>query len=407
MKIMSDQSRLPLPLVLDGATGTEYMKAGLPAGDCLEYWASEHPEVVAQVARSYAQAGSNVVYAPTFLANAGNLKMYGLSEQVQRLNTTLVQTVKESLQGMPVLVAGDMSTTGLIPEPFGETEFVHLIGIYAEQASALAEAGADLLVVETMSSLCECRAAVLGARQTGLPLMVTMTVDAEGRTMWGDDVLASLVTLQDMGIFAFGLNCSQGPEDMVDLFQRIAPYAKVPLAAKPNAGEPPLSAVQFSDRCAKLMRRGVQIIGGCCGTDPTYVEALRHMVDSFDISKVQIKPAEYEILAAGKQVYYLDEGLEFSQPIRCEVDMSDALLEAGHESCDAVLIHLDTPDDGYRFSLNAHMVDMPVAFESESLEALDSALLHYNGKALVASVNCELEREQLEEVAARYGATVL
>ena len=225
--------------------------------------------------------------------------------------------------------------------------------------------------------------------------------------MWGDDALAALVTLQDMGIFAFGLNCSQGPEDMLAQFQRLAPYAKVPLAAKPNAGNPPLTAVQFSDRCAKLMRQGVQIIGGCCGTDPTYVSALRHMVDGFDISKVQIKPAEYSILAAGKQVYYLDEDLEFSQPVRCEVDMSDALLEAAGESCDAVLVHLDTPDDGYRFSLNAHMVDMPVAFQSESLEALDSALLHYNGKALVSSVNCELEREQLEEVAARYGATVI
>lgn len=404
---MSDQTRLSLPLVLDGATGTEYMKAGFPSGDCLEYWASQHPQVVAQVARSYAQAGSNVVYAPTFLANGGNLKMYGLDDQVHQLNTTLVRTVKEALQGLPVLVAGDMSTTGLIPEPFGETEFVQLVNLYAEQACALAEAGADLLVVETMSSLCECRAAVLGSRQTGLPMMVTITVDGEGRTMWGDDALAALVTLQDMGIFAFGLNCSQGPEDMLAQFQRLAPYAKVPLAAKPNAGNPPLTAVQFSDRCAKLMRQGVQIIGGCCGTDPTYVSALRHMVDGFDISNVQIKPAEYSILAAGKQVYYLDEDLEFSQPVRCEVDMSDALLEAAGESCDAVLVHLDTPDDGYRFSLNAHMVDMPVAFQSESLEALDSALLHYNGKALVSSVNCELEREQLEEVAARYGATVI
>lgn len=404
----TDQNgRLRLPLLLDGATGTEYMKAGLPSGVCVEQWAAEHPDVVARVARGYADAGSDIVYAPTFLANAGNLKNYGLSEQVIPLNRKIVSTVKQALAGRDVLVAGDMSTTGLMCEPFGETEFVHLIGIYAEQASALADAGADLLVIETMSALSECRAAVIAARQTGLPVFLTMTVDAEGRTMWGDDVLASMIVLQDMGISAFGLNCSQGPDDMVPLFERIAPYAKLPLIAKPNAGEPPLSPVQFCDKCARLMRRGVKIIGGCCGTTPEYVSALRHMIDSFDIGRVNIAPAGYDILAAGRNVYYLDNDLEYSKPIACEIDMADALLEASHESCDAVLIHLDTPDDGYRFSLNAHMVDMPVAFESESLEALDAALLHYNGKALVVSTSCELEREELEEVAARYGAVVL
>ena len=403
----SDRSRLRLPLVLDGATGTEYRKAGLPAGECVELWASEHPEAVADVVRRYADAGSDVVYAPTFLANAGNLRGYGLGDRVAELNQRLVSIVREALDGREVLVAGDMSTTGLMVEPFGETEFLHLVGIYAEQAAALCEAGVDLLVIETMSSLCECRAAALAARQTGLPVLLTMTVDDEGRTMWGDDVLAAMVTLQDLGLSGFGLNCSQGPAGMAALFERLAPYAKVPLIAKPNVGEPPLSAVQFSDQCARLMRRGVQIIGGCCGTGPDHVRALRQMVDSFDISRVNIRPADYDILAAGKDVYYLDSDLEYSEPITCEVDMADSLLEVSHESCDVVLIHLDTPDDGYRFSLNAHMIDMPVAFESESPEALDSALLHYNGKAIVASINSELEREELEEVASRYGAIVL
>ena len=225
--------------------------------------------------------------------------------------------------------------------------------------------------------------------------------------MWGDDVLAALVVLQDLGLSAFGLNCSEGPDDMVPLFERIAPYAKIPLIAKPNAGNPPLSPVQFADKCARLMRRGVSIIGGCCGTDPEYVAALRHMVDAFDVDRVKVAPADYDILAAGREVYYLDDDLEYSEPLTCEVDMADTLLEVSHDSCDAVLIHLDTPDDGYRFSLNAHMVDMPVAFESESLEALDSALLHYNGKAIVVSTSCEIEKEDLEEVAARYGAIVM
>lgn len=400
--------RLRLPLLLDGATGTQFMKAGMPAGVCVEQWASEHPEVVREVARGYSDAGSDIVFAPTFLANAGSLKLYGLSEQVRELNTRIVTTVKEALADRDTLVAGDMSTTGLMCEPFGETEFIHMVGIYAEQATALAEAGVDLLVIETMSSLAECRAAAIAARQTGLPTLLTMTVDAAGRTLWGDDLLASMLVLQDLGLSAFGINCSHGPEAMLPLIEQLAPFAKLPLIAKPNAGEPPLTPVQFSDRCAALMRRGVRILGGCCGTDPEYIAALRHMVDAFDIDKVAVPPAEYELLTAARNVYYLKNDLEYSEPIECAIDMADSLLEvAEHESCGAALIQLHTPDDGYQFSLNAHLLDMPVAFESESLEALENALLHYHGKAIIVSTRCEIDDADLEKLAARYGAVVL
>lgn len=404
---MNEKDRLRLPLLLDGATGTEYMKAGMPSGLCVEQWAVEHPDVVRDVVCRYADAGSDIVYTPTFLANAENLKQYGLGDQVTELNSRIVGIVKESLNGRKVKIAGDMSTTGLLCEPFGDTEFVHLIDIYSEQASALANAGVDLLVIETMSSLAECRAAVFAARKTGLPVFLTMTVDKEGHTMLGDDILAALIILQDLGLAAFGINCSEGPNDMVPIFERIAPYAKIPLLAKPNSGKPALTPVQFSDRCAALLRSGVSIIGGCCKTNPEHIAALRHMLDSFDISRVRVAPAAYHIIAAARSVYYLDDDLEYSEPVACHMDMADDLLEVSSESCDAVLIHLDTPDDGYQFSLNAHMIDMPIAFESESVEALENALLYYHGKALVVSTSCELDHDVLETIASRYGAIVM
>lgn len=400
-------TNIPLPLLLDGASGTRFMAAGMPAGVCVEKWCSEHPDVVADVARSYADAGSDVVYAPTFLANAGNLKMYGLSEQVRELNTALVSIVKEAVKDRNVLVAGDMSTTGQMCEPFGDMEFIHIVGIYAEQASALAEAGVDLIVIETIASLAEARAAVLAARQTGLPLFVTMTVDAEGRTLWGEDVLAAMVILQDLGISAFGLNCSHGPAAMLPLIQRLAPYAKVPLIAKPNAGEPPLSPVDYRKEVAALMRAGVSIVGGCCGTDPNYIALLRKAVDHCDPERNKTEPAEYELLAAARNVYYLSNDLEYSEPVICSVDMADSLLDCADECGGAVLVHLDTPDDGYQFSLNAHMIDMPVAFESESLDALENALLHYQGKAIINSTRCEIDRDELRSLGARFGAIVL
>lgn len=406
---MSDgRSRLRLPLLLDGATGTEYMKAGMPSGVCLEQWASEHPQVVRDTIAAYADAGSDVVYAPTFLANAGGLALYGLEGHVAELNAALVSQARSALAGRETLLAGDMSTTGLICEPFGEATFSRMVELYAEQSAVLAKAGVDLLVIETISSMTEARAAVLGTRGTGLPMIVSLTVDRTGKTMWGDDILTALVVLQELGIDAFGLNCSQGPEDMLPIFERIAPYAKIPLLAKPNAGEPPLTPVQFSDRCARLLRRGVQLIGGCCGTTPEHIVALRHMLDTFDVSRVKTIPAEYELLAAGHGgVHYLTNDLEYSEPVTCSVDMADDLIDASGESCDAVLIRLDAVDDGYIFSLNAHMLDKAAAFESESLEALESALMNYQGRALVVSTGCELEKSELEPLAEKYGAIVM
>lgn len=156
---MNENGRLCLPLLLDGATGTQYMKAGMPSGVCVEQWASEHPEVIRQVICGYADAGSDIVYAPTFLANAGSLAAYGLEGQVSALNRKIVGIAREALDGRAsAKLAGDMSTTGLMCEPFGEVPFARLLEIYDEQAQSLAEAGVDLLVIETMSSLSECRA---------------------------------------------------------------------------------------------------------------------------------------------------------------------------------------------------------------------------------------------------------
>lgn len=405
---MSNNDRLRPPLLLDGATATRYMQAGMPGGACTEQWAMENLSTVRNVAKSYAKAGSDVVYTPTFLANRAALTRHGLEDKAHEINVTLANAVKQAVAGYDVLVAGDMSTTGLLREPFGDAEFEELVQIYRQQALSLREGGVDLLVAETMSTLSECRAAVFGARTAGLPVFVSLTVDEKGETQWGDDLLASLVTLQELGVSAFGLNCSHGPDAMLEVFERLAPYAKVPLLAKPNTGSPALSPVAFCDRCMALLRSGVGIVGGCCGTDEKYVAALRHALDAFDMDKAYVRPADYDIIAAnGRGAYFFDHDLEYSDTIMCSHDMADELLEAEDEGCGALRIRIDTPDDGYNFSLNSHLADMPVAFESESLEALESALYYYQGRAIIISTTCEIEREALELLASRYGAIVL
>ena len=173
------------PIILDGATGTNLMEAGMPIGVCPEQWVMEHPEVLLKMQREYVEAGSHIVYAPTFTGNRIKLEEYGLQDRLVEINTTLVKLSKQAVDGK-ALVAGDMTMTGQQLFPMGELMFEELVDVYKEQAGVLAEAGVDLFVVETMMSLQECRAAVLAIREVcDLPIMVTLTYNEDGRTLFG------------------------------------------------------------------------------------------------------------------------------------------------------------------------------------------------------------------------------
>lgn len=171
------------PIILDGATGTNLMEAGMPIGVCPEQWVMEHPEVLLKMQREYVEAGSHIVYAPTFTGNRIKLEEYGLQDRLVEINTTLVKLSKQAVDGK-ALVAGDMTMTGQQLFPMGELMFEELVDVYKEQAGVLAEAGVDLFVVETMMSLQECRAAVLAIREVcDLPILVTLTYNEDGRTL--------------------------------------------------------------------------------------------------------------------------------------------------------------------------------------------------------------------------------
>jgi len=287
--------RFNRPLLLDGATGTNLMAAGMPSGICVESWILENPDILTNLQKSFVRAGSDIIYAPTFSANAAKLRHYGLEQDVDDLNKRLVDlSLEAAATGSNVMVAGDMSPTGLIMEPFGDTPFLDIMDIYAQQAWALKEAGVDLIVCETMLSLAETRAALLGAKQAELPTFVTITIDENGRTLFGTDAISAMLTLQAMGAAAFGFNCSGGPEAMLPFLKKAAALATVPIIAKPNAGKPhPDDATKFDltpDRMASLMEKaldmGVTIIGGCCGTTPDHIAALRELLDRYDFTKV-------------------------------------------------------------------------------------------------------------------------
>ena len=209
------------PLILDGATGTQLQKRGYQGDVSAEQWVLDHPDSIQDIQRRYVQAGSRVVYAPTFGANRQKLEERGIFNQTAEYNHRLVALSRQAVDTR-AWVAGDISPTGLFLAPLGEASFEELVDIYAEQAAGLEQAGVDLFVVETMMTLADARAAVLAIRSViDRPIFVTFTCDESGRCLSGTDVAAALVVLQGMGVSAFGLNCSTGPEQMLKQLRRL------------------------------------------------------------------------------------------------------------------------------------------------------------------------------------------
>ena len=269
---------------LDGATGSNLIKRGMSAGVCPEKWILEHPDIFIGLQKEFVEAGSNIIYAPTFTANRIKLQEYGLENQIEEINHQLVELSKQAA-GKRALVAGDLTMTGRQLTPMGNMEFEDLIDIYKEQIKYIDAAGADLLIVETMMSLQETRAALIAAKEVcELPVMVTLTFETDGRTLYGTDGITAAVTLESLGACAIGANCSTGPDKMIDLIQNISEVVSVPVIAKPNAGMPSLNsngetvysmeAEKFAQEMVKLVHAGAGILGGSCGTTPEYIEKL-------------------------------------------------------------------------------------------------------------------------------------
>lgn len=274
---------LRFPLILDGATGTELQRCGYTGDISMEQWVLAHPDCIRELQRGYVDAGSRVLYTPTFGGNAVRLAAHGVMEDVAAYNRRLAALTREAA-GDKALVAGDMAPTGLFLPPLGDASFRQLVDAYAQQVAGLEEAGVDLYVIETMISLPDARAAVLAVRAvTGKPIFVTFACDGNGRSISGTDITAALTVLQDMGIDAFGLNCSTGAQ-MLPQLRRLRVYARVPLIAKPSAGLPVMvdgravydcSPEVFAACVPAMLDSGVMIFGGCCGTTAAHIAALR------------------------------------------------------------------------------------------------------------------------------------
>lgn len=272
------------PVLLDGATGSNLRRVGMPVGVCAETWILDHPDAILDLQRAYVQAGSQIIYAPTFTANRIHLAGHGMAHRLEELNASLVALSKQAANGQ-AFVAGDITTTGKVLEPNGDMSFQELFDVYAQQIRVIAEAGADLIVAETMLTLEETTIALEAARSVcNLPVLCSLTLEADGHLLYGGTILEAFEALQELGASAVGLNCSVGPDQLESVVSAMKSIAKVPILAKPNAGMPVMdergfahynmSAEAFAASMRKLVWRGARVIGGCCGTDPSYIRAL-------------------------------------------------------------------------------------------------------------------------------------
>lgn len=441
------------PLLLDGATGTCLQRAGMPTGVCPELWILEHREVMQKITRDYMAAGSRIVYAPTFSGNRLKLSDYGAQDRVREINETLVRWTREAVgrdaygDEAPCYVAGDMTMTGQSLAPAGDLEFEELVDCYKEQVRAIDAAGVDLFVIETMMNLGETRAAVLAVKEeTNLPVFVTMTFEKNGRTLYGTDVVTALVTLQAMGVDAFGINCSCGPDLMLPWLREMKKYAKVPLIVKPNAGLPKfvdgqtvydMAREPFADAVTALVDAGAAIVGGCCGTSPDYIRLLSEKLEE---RYRENWAAMYEQIFTPPQDAYarvLTSERKFVRLAKDEPFMiiGERINPTGKKDLQAELLHgatdmiLDmaetqTEQGAQILDINVGMggidekaamlqvieevsetVHTPLCIDSADPSVIGAALRRYQGRALVNSVSCEKEKmEKLLPMVKKYGA---
>ncbi|MGN0348346.1 MAG: homocysteine S-methyltransferase family protein [Roseburia sp.] len=422
-------------ILLDGATGTNLQKAGMPIGVCPEQWIVENPEVMLDLQKRYVEAGTNILFAPTFTANRIKLEEYGLGEQLVSINTRLVEISKEAAGGK-ALVAGDMTMTGEQLYPLGSLQFEELVDIYKEQASVLCEAGVDLFVVETMMSLQECRAAVLAIKETcDLPIMVSMTYNEDGRTLYGTDPVTAVVVLQSLGADAVGLNCSTGPEAMIEPIQKMAAYATVPLLVKPNAGLPELengmtvyktTPEEFAKVGKELIAAGAAIIGGCCGTTPEHIQALSRAVAGMEL-RVPLATRRRMLTSERKSVEITLDG-NFSvigerinptgkKALQAELRegnltlVRDMAMEQADNGADILDVNMGMNGIDEKEMMLAAIyeltstVDCPLCIDSSHVDIIEEALRIYPGRALINSISLEMEKfEKLLPIAKKYGA---
>lgn len=418
---------------VDGGMGTMLQAAGLTGGEAPERWNLTHPETVAEVHRAYLAAGCDIVTANTFGATGARFGAE-LQKVIQAGVKLARQGVEEAGHGF---AAFDMGPTGKLLAPYGELPFQEAVSLYRQAAAWGAEAGADLIIIETMGDPYEMKAAVLGAREAcDLPILATMMADVNGRLLTGGTVETMAVLLDGLGVTALGLNCGLGGPEMLPLLRRIRRVTERPLLCSPNAGLPrmeggrtvfPAGPEAFARAQRELAQAGAWLLGGCCGTTPEHIRAM--VAACREVTPAPVPPVTETWISSGSEAVCLDHGpvvigerinptgkKRMQEALRTG-DVNYLLKEAVNQSAAgaAVLdvnVGLGGVDEAAWMERAVSAIQgvctCPLQLDTADPEALARGLRAYNGKALINSVSGKQEvMDQVFPLAKRYGGTVV
>ena len=428
--------------IFDGAMGTMLQEGGLKPGACPELMNVENPELVKKIHNAYIEAGSTIITTNTFGASTLKLEHYGISDRMRELNFAAVKLAKEIANGR-AKVAGDIGPTGRFIAPLGDLDFEEAYHVFFEQSKALAEAGADFIIIETCIDLQEMRAALIAAHDAcNLPVICQFSYSEDGRTVTGTDPQSAAILLDAMGASVIGVNCSLGPEQLVPVVKKLAENCSVPVSVQPNAGLPylengetkfPMDAETFGTWAPKLIEAGATYLGGCCGTTPAHIRELVKNVRGMNNFENQLNksvPRQFAITSRSKTVF-IDKTLptvligerinptgrkKLAAEIREGSLLSvkrDALnqVKAGAQVLD-VNMGVGGIDEAAAMKRAvteiAQLTDAPLSIDTGNVEALEAGLRAYPGRALINSVSAEPDRlKKFLPLAKKYGAAIL
>lgn len=429
-------------IICDGAMGTMLQKYGLKAGDLPELLSFTQPEILKDIYRQYFQAGSDFVSTNTFGCN--RFKLAKSDYAAAQVAEQAVRIARETADDFGRFVGLDLGPIGKLMEPAGELSFEEAYDMYKEVIVAGAKAGADFVFFETFLDIHEMKAGVLAAKENcDLPVFSSVTFEENGRMLMGTDPITAVNILQDLGVDAIGINCSLGPKDMIDIAKEFIEYSKLPVLVQPNAGLPELidgEAVynvgisEYVEAMQEMLRAGIAIAGGCCGTTPEYIAAL---VDSIknkdypalspDAEEIRKAKAMTAVSSSTKTVIFDDRiriigerlnptGKKLLKEALIARDFSYISKEAMNQvkaGADILDVNVGLPDINELETMLAVLkkisnVNAPIQIDSSDPKVIEAAARYYNGKPVINSVNGKKESmEAIFPIVKKYGACVV
>ncbi len=422
---------------LDGGMGTQLQSHGLQPGEYPETWNLSHGQVITDIHKAYFDAGSNVVCTNTFGANSLKFTDDELESIIKAAVANAKAAKEQSVSQSEKFVALDIGPSGRLLKPLGDLDFEEAVSVFAKTVRLGVKYGVDLIIIETMNDSYETKAALLAVKEnSNLPVIVSNAYGEDGKLMTGATPETMVALVEGMGADAVGANCSLGPKQLRGVAEKLLEKASVPVILKPNAGLPKsvngetvfdVTADEFSDDVAALMKKGVRLVGGCCGTTPQYIQSLCDKTRHF--APVAVAPKNLTVVSSymhtvewGKAPILIGErinptGKKRLKQALIDNDMDYILSEGVSQQEKGVHIldvNVGLPDIDETQMLQSvvcelqTVVDLPLQIDTANISAMETALRRYNGKAMINSVNGKKESmESIFPLVKKYGGVVV